>query len=140
MLDHIGIEVTDYEASRAFYDAALGAIGLEVIKTFTTPQGRRMAGYGPAATRKTDDAMDPHLPGKPELWIAEDEVARVPFHFAFRVPTRALVDAFYEAALAAGGKDNGGPGIRAHYHPDYYGAFVIDPDGYNVEAVCLAAG
>lgn len=75
-------------------------------------------------------------PGKPDFWITRGTPNQPPIHVAFRVDSRAMVDAFYQAGIAAGGRDNGGPGIRAHYHPDYYGAFVLDPDGHNIEAVC----
>jgi catechol 2,3-dioxygenase-like lactoylglutathione lyase family enzyme len=75
-------------------------------------------------------------PPKPDFWISSGTANKPPVHIAFRVPTREQVDAFYRAALAAGGTDNGAPGLRLHYHPNYYGAFVRDPDGHNIEAVC----
>jgi len=71
-----------------------------------------------------------------DFWISKGESNKPPIHIAFRVDNRALVDAFYKAAIAAGGLDNGAPGVRPHYHPDYYGAFVLDPDGHNIEGVC----
>ncbi|HKX40935.1 MAG TPA: VOC family protein, partial [Burkholderiaceae bacterium] len=74
-----------------------------------------------------------------DFWISQGSAIRPAIHVAFRVPTRAAVDAFYEAAMAAGGKDNGAPGLRPRYHPHYYGAFVLDPDGHNIEAVCHEA-
>jgi catechol 2,3-dioxygenase-like lactoylglutathione lyase family enzyme len=77
--------------------------------------------------------------GKPDFWISKGSSNKPPTHIAFRVTSRALVDAFYHAAIKAGGRDNGPPGLRPHYHPDYYGAFVLDPDGYNIEAVCHEA-
>lgn len=83
-----------------------------------------VAGYGEVAT------------GKPDFWIHAGTPNKPPVHIAFRVETRAAVDAFYKAALAAGGRDNGQPGLRPHYHPDYYGGFVLDLDGHNIEAVC----
>jgi catechol 2,3-dioxygenase-like lactoylglutathione lyase family enzyme len=75
-------------------------------------------------------------PPKPDFWIGQGAPNKPPIHIAFQVSRRALVDAFYHAALAAGGRDNGAPGLRPQYHPDYYGAFVLDPDGHNIEAVC----
>ncbi|WP_118185683.1 VOC family protein [Paraburkholderia phosphatilytica] len=124
MIDHTGVAVSDYSRSLAFYTAALGAIG--IVKLMEIPASvtghADTAGFGP--------------PGKPEFWISEGTPNRPPVHIAFRVDSRAAVDAFYQAAIAAGGRDNGAPGIRAHYHPDYYGAFVLDPDGHNIEAVC----
>jgi catechol 2,3-dioxygenase-like lactoylglutathione lyase family enzyme len=78
-------------------------------------------------------------PPKPDFWISRGNPNKPPIHVAFRVSSRAIVDAFFKAALAAGGKDNGAPGLRPHYHPNYYGAFVLDPDGHNIEAVCHAA-
>lgn len=116
MLDHVILNVTDIAAARAFHDAALAPLGLGVVMEFGTG-----AGYGTA--------------GKPEFWVAARDAPSAPVHVAFAAPDRATVDAFHAAALAAGGRDNGAPGIRAHYHPTYYGAFVLDPDGNNIEAV-----
>jgi catechol 2,3-dioxygenase-like lactoylglutathione lyase family enzyme len=116
MIDHIIIGVDDVDASRAFYERALAPLGMEVVMAM--PHG---AGFG--------------ADGKPWFWIADREQSG-PVHVAFSSPDRATVDAFYEAALAAGGRDNGGPGLRPQYHPAYYGAFVYDPDGNNIEAVC----
>ena len=76
------------------------------------------------------------MPPKPDFWIGGGKPNVPPIHVAFRAASRAQVDAFYRAALAAGGRDNGAPGLRPHYHPNYYGAFVLDPDGHNIEAVC----
>jgi catechol 2,3-dioxygenase-like lactoylglutathione lyase family enzyme len=115
-LDHIGLSVSDLASSRAFYVEALRPLGYEVIAEF-----KGVAGLG--------------AKGKPDLWIAEGE-AGSPIHIAFASPDRATVDAFHAAALQAGGKDNGPPGVRPHYHEHYYGAFAHDPDGNNVEAVC----
>jgi catechol 2,3-dioxygenase-like lactoylglutathione lyase family enzyme len=115
MLDHIVITVTDLDASRAFYERALAPFGHEVLLQFPG-----VAGIGSA--------------GKPEFWIREGE-AGPPVHVAFATD-RPTVDAFHGAALAAGGRYNGGPGVREIYHPHYYGAFVLDPDGHNIEAVC----
>lgn len=126
MIDHTGVTVSNYEKSRAFYLAALGAIGF--VKNMEFPASvtgsTDVAGFGP--------------PEKPEFWISGGTPQQPPVHVAFRVDSRAEVEAFYQAAIAAGGRDNGAPGIRAHYHPNYYGAFVLDPDGHNIEAVCHA--
>src|SRR4051794_4533613 len=115
MIDHIGIHVTDLARSKAFYERALAPLGYALVMTW-----EQFAGFGVA--------------GKPDFWIGVETV-RDKVHVAFRAKGRAEVRAFYEAALAAGGKDNGPPGMRPHYHQDYYGAFVLDPDGHNVEAV-----
>lgn len=124
MIDHIGIGVSDFARSRAFYIQALGAIGLEMVLEFPASEadGCDVAGFGP--------------PGKPEFWIAGTPPNDPRVHVAFQVDSHADVDAFHLAALSAGGRDNGAPGIREHYHPDYYAAFVLDPDGHNIEAVC----
>ena len=124
MIDHTGVSVSDYSKSLAFYTAALGAIG--IVKIMEIPASvtgdTDVAGFGP--------------PGKAEFWIGKGTPNQPPIHIAFRVDSRAAVDAFYQAAIAAGGRDNGAPGVRAYYHPDYYGAYVLDPDGHNIEAVC----
>jgi catechol 2,3-dioxygenase-like lactoylglutathione lyase family enzyme len=119
MFDHIALNVRDYAASRAFYERALAPLGYGVAMD--------MSQYD-AAAFGTDD--------KPVLWIVQREPYGTGTHLAFRCEERATVDAFHAAALAAGGSDNGAPGIREQYHPTYYGAFVLDPDGNNVEAVC----
>lgn len=123
MIDHTGIPVSDPAKAKAFYDAAMGALGAKILMTVPSEftGGKWVAGYG----RK-----------KPDFWLNESDAIGPGRHYAFTASTRAEVDAFYTAALAAGGRDNGPPGIRAHYHPDYYGAFVFDPDGNNIEAVC----
>ncbi len=120
MFDHVGLNVRDYQKSRAFYEQALAPLGYRVVMAF---DGWKGAGFG-----TSDD--------KPEFWIMEREPYGTATHVAFHCEDRATVDAFHAAALGAGGKDNGPPGIREHYHPTYYGAFVHDPDGNNVEAVC----
>lgn len=124
MIDHTGYNVSDPKKSRAFYDAALRPLGISVQMEVPPEHtgGKVVVGYGEA--------------GKPDFWLAEATVNEPRLHIAFRANKRADVDAFYAAALANGGTDNGPPGIRAHYHPNYYGAFVRDPDGHNVEAVC----
>ena len=123
MIDHLGITVSDFTRSKRFYEQALAPLGYGVMMEFPTPQGGHVAGLGELCTQK------------PDFWLASGEV-RGTNHVAFVAKSRADVDAFYRAALAAGGRDNGGPGLRTEYHPNYYGAFVYDPDGHNIEAVC----
>jgi catechol 2,3-dioxygenase-like lactoylglutathione lyase family enzyme len=118
MIDHTGVIVGSFEASRRFYAAALAPLGYELLLEFHAS----VAGFGE--------------PGKPDFWIAQGEPNTPRIHVAFRADTRREVDAFYEAALGAGARDNGAPGLKAQYHPDYDGAFVLDPDGHNIEAVC----
>ena len=125
MLDHIGFAVSSYGKSKAFYKAALKPLGMSLIMEVTA----EMTGDFAAAGFGKD--------GKPFFWISESKKPVGNLHIAL-TGSRAQVDAFYKAALAAGGKDNGPPGIRAHYHSNYYGAFVHDPDGHNLEAVCHA--
>lgn len=127
MIDHTGVVVSDFEKSKQFYGAALAPIGIELLVEFPA-----------AVTGHTDVAGYGEAP-KPEFWIARGNPNTPPLHVAFRVGTRTLVDAFHRAALKAGGTDNGAPGLRQHYHPNYYGAFVLDPDGHNVEVVCHEA-
>ncbi len=121
MIDHLGIPVKDIAASRRFYEAALAPLGYRVL-------GEETNGLGNNVVLMGVDEVD--------FVIADGEPVTDGTHFAFRVETRAAVDGFHAAALAAGGRDNGAPGIRERYHPNYYAAFVIDPDGMNVEAVC----
>ena len=118
MIDHVGLNVRDYPASRAFFEQTLAPLGYRVVMAFDE---WKAAGFG------TDE--------KPVFWIAEREPTGTGTHVAFVCPDRATVDAFHSAALAAGGIDNGLPGLREHYHPTYYGAFVHDLDGNNIEAV-----
>lgn len=125
MLDHIGVDVRDLKASRAFYEAALAPLGYRVIQELSAEQ----TGANPIVMFGIE---------APEFVIAEDKAPGLGNHFAFRAQTRAAVDAFHAAALKAGGKDNGGPGLRPNYGPTYYAAFVFDPDGFNIEAVCHA--
>jgi catechol 2,3-dioxygenase-like lactoylglutathione lyase family enzyme len=125
MLDHVGFAVADAERSRRFYEQALAPLGITLIMTVGpehTPSGGTAHGFGSE--------------GKPYFWFGDKERVGEGTHVAFVADGRADVDAFYEAALAAGGRDNGAPGLRPHYHPDYYGAFILDPDGLNIEAVC----
>ncbi|WP_157217642.1 VOC family protein [Flavisphingomonas formosensis] len=124
MIDHIGFPVSDFEISYAFYLAALAPIGVEPLITVTPEQSGSGTHVGFGAG------------GHPFFWIGSDGAPAGATHVAFTVESRALVDAFHKAALAAGGRDNGAPGIRPHYHANYYGAFVLDPDGNNIEAVC----
>lgn len=125
MLDHIGLSVADFAKSKAFYDAVMPTIGASCVMAVTaadiggTYEG---AGYG--------------IGGKPSFWIGTGGRTQGSLHIAFVAESRSAVDAFHAAALAAGGTDNGPPGIRTHYHPNYYGAFVLDLDGHNIEAVC----
>lgn len=124
MIDHMGVSVSDFEKSKAFYIKALTAIGYALLMEF------------PSAVTGSTDVAGFGEPPKPDFWISKGAPNQPPMHVAFRVNNRALVDAFYREAIAAGGRDNGAPGIRPHYHQDYYGAFVLDPDGHNIEAVC----
>jgi catechol 2,3-dioxygenase-like lactoylglutathione lyase family enzyme len=126
MLDHIGVEVSDFARSRAFYEAALEPLGIGLLMEFE--------GVGAGFGKQTEDGP------KPFFWIGER--GRPPVsgaHVAFGVRSTEQVDAFHAAALTAGGTDNGAPGPRPVYHPGYYGAFVLDPDGNNIEAVCYTA-
>ena len=126
MIDHIGFPVSDYVRAKAFYNQALAPLGYSLIIEVMQDDrpGEPAAGFG--------------TNGKPDFWIGGEGALNKPVHIAILAKDRATVDAFYKAALAAGGRDNGAPGIRAHYHPNYYGAFVLDPDGHNIEAVCHA--
>ena len=123
MLDHIGFPVSDFARSVAFYDAVLAPLGARRIMEVTAEMtgGAAHAGYGVQ---------------KPDFWIGTGDALKGRLHVAFSAESRAAVDAFYAAAMAAGATDNGPPGLRPHYHPNYYGAFVLDPDGHNIEAVC----
>ena len=128
IIDHLGFPVADYERAKAFYVAALEPLGITLV-TEVGPRGTqgkvRACGFGKA--------------GKPEFWIGNEGKTTPPLHVAFLADTRAAVRSFYDAAIKAGGRDNGLPGLRPHYHPNYYGAFVFDLDGHNVEAVCHKA-
>lgn len=126
MIDHTGIVVADFAAAKTFYQQALAPLGYRLIMEVPShlTGGVGVAGFGEG--------------GKPDFWVTGGEPNRPPLHVAIAAATRAQVDAFYQAALAAGGRDNGAPGLRPHYHPDYYGAFVLDADGHNIEAVCHA--
>jgi catechol 2,3-dioxygenase-like lactoylglutathione lyase family enzyme len=125
MLDHVGFSVADYGKAKSFYEKALKPLGISVVME-VTPE---MAGE------------DVHAAGfgegqKPYFWIGTGDKPKGGQHVAFAAASRQAVDEFYRAAIAAGGRDNGKPGLRPIYHPDYYAAFVFDPDGNNIEAVC----
>ncbi len=126
MIDHTGVAVSDAQVSRRFYEAALAPLGYQVLMEVPVEHtgGIVVLGLG--------------VPPKPDFWLRQGTPQNPPLHVAFRAEDRAAVDAFHRAALAAGGKDNGAPGLRPHYHSGYYGAFVRDPDGHNVEACCHA--
>ena len=128
MIDHTGFNVSDPKKSRAFYESALAPLGYRVLMEIPVEHtgGKVVLGMG--------------VPPKPDFWLAEGAPQTPRMHIAFLADSRAQVDEFYKAALAAGGKDNGPPGPRAHYHPHYYGAFVLDPDGHNIEAVIHTPG
>lgn len=127
MIDHVGVSVSDFSKSKEFYTKALAPLGYTLLMEI------------PAAVTGHADVAGFGEPQKPDFWISKGTPNVPPLHAAFGAGTRALVDAFYHAAIDAGGHDNGAPGPRPHYHPDYYGAFVLDPDGHNIEAVCHSA-
>ena len=124
MIDHTGVLVSDFEKSKRFYQQALAPLGYAMLSEFSAEVTRHtdVAGFGAG--------------GASDFWISRGTPNNPPVHIAFRAADRAMVEAFYHAAIGAGGKDNGAPGLRQHYHPGYYGAFVLDPDGHNIEAVC----
>lgn len=126
MIDHMGIRSANIVAARRFYDAALAPLGASVVHQVPLDRtgGRVVLGYGRAM---------------PQFFVNQGETASEAQHIAFTARTRAEVDAFHHAAMAAGGRDNGGPGLRPEYHRHYYGAFVLDPDDNNIEAVCHQA-
>lgn len=126
MIDHLGLSVSDYEAAKAFYSKALAPLDYSLIMEVTAEQTGHTAAAGFGAG------------GKPDFWIGGEGAMNKPVHVAILAKDRATVDAFYKAAMTAGGRDNGPPGLRPHYHANYYGAFVLDPDGHNIEAVCHA--
>lgn len=126
MIDHVTFGVRDFARSTAFYDLALAPLGVTRLFEAEDDADRvRLAGYGDT---------------RPWFWLAEERATSGLLHVALSAETPRLVDAFHKAALEAGGTDNGAPGLRPHYHPGYYAAFVLDPDGHNIEAVCHAAG
>ena len=123
-VDHTSLSVSDFAKAKAFYSAALAPLGITVLREV------------PKALTGSVDAAGLGSNGKPFFWLADAGKTSPRIHIAFTANSRAEVDAFYKAAIAAGGTDNGPPGVRAMYHPTYYGAFVLDADGHNVEAVC----
>ncbi len=127
MIDHLTFGVRDFARSTGFYDRALAPLGVKRLFDVPTEHtaGARTTGYG-------DD--------RPWLWLADKNPTSGLMHVAIQASSRAAVDAFHREALAAGGRDNGAPGLRPYYHPDYYGAFILDPDGHNIEAVCHTPG
>jgi len=126
VLDHVGFPVSDYERAKAFYRQALAPLGYELLmEVRQSDNDYPAAGFG--------------IAGKPDVWIGGEGGLNRPLHVALTAKDRASVNGFYHAAIAAGGKDNGPPGLRPHYHANYYAAFVFDPDGHNIEAVCHAA-
>jgi catechol 2,3-dioxygenase-like lactoylglutathione lyase family enzyme len=125
VIDHLGFPVSDYARSKAFYAQALAPLGYELVMEI---EGAHTESQAPAAGFGQ--------PGKPDFWIGGEGGLKMPVHVAILAADRASVDAFHVAALRAGGRDNGAPGFRAHYHAKYYAAFVLDPDGHNIEAVC----
>ena len=127
MFDHIGLPVRDLARSKAFYERALAPLGVGPVMEL-----------GPEVTGETSFVGFGRA-GKPRFWITSGGPLVGVLHVAFGAETREAVVAFHAAALAAGGIDNGGPGLRPHYHANYFGAFVFDPDGHNVEAVCHRA-
>jgi len=127
MLDHIGFKVSNFVASKSFYERVLAPLGYGLVMEVTpemTGTDACHAGFGAV--------------GKPSFWISPGGTRHDRLHIALVAKSREAVDAFHSTALAAGAQDNGPPGIRAQYHPNYYGAFVLDPDGHNIEAVCHA--
>jgi catechol 2,3-dioxygenase-like lactoylglutathione lyase family enzyme len=127
MLDHVGLAVTDFERSKSFFIEALAPLEMALLMEVTADQtgGDAHAGFG--------------VDGRPFFWIGNGKRPVGALHVAFTAASRSQVDAFYQAALRAGGRDNGGPGLRPHYHPNHYAAFILDPDGNNIEAVCRRA-
>lgn len=125
MIDHLGIRVADFDRAKAFYDGALAPLGAKLLMMVPEEHtgGTKVGGYGR---------------DRPVFWLHEASGSGESKHVAFAARSRAEADAFYAAALSAGGRDNGAPGLRPHYHAHYYGAFVFDPDGNNIEAVCHA--
>jgi catechol 2,3-dioxygenase-like lactoylglutathione lyase family enzyme len=134
MIDHLGLPVSDLARATEFYRIALEPLGYGIVMQVSAAETGHGGAVGFGAPGKAADFQS----GKPSFWIGEGERLPGHIHVAFIAPSRAAVDAFYRAALAAGGKDNGKPGLRPHYHANYYGAFVLDLDGNNIEAVCHA--
>jgi catechol 2,3-dioxygenase-like lactoylglutathione lyase family enzyme len=128
IIDHIGFGVSDYERAKDFYGKVLAPLGITLVMEVPpdqNPAGAPACGFGR---------------GKPDFWIGGEGKTSPRMHIAFTAESRAQVRAFYDTALAAGATDNGAPGLRPQYHPNYYGAFVLDLDGHNIEAVCHKPG
>jgi catechol 2,3-dioxygenase-like lactoylglutathione lyase family enzyme len=125
MLDHLGFVVSEYDRAKRFYTVALAPLSISLI-TEVTPEQTGLLGYHAGFGSE----------GKPFFWIGNQGRPITGLHVAFEAKSRKIVDQFYREALRIGGRDNGTPGLRPHYHANYYGAFVLDPDGNNVEAVC----
>jgi catechol 2,3-dioxygenase-like lactoylglutathione lyase family enzyme len=123
MIDHMSLHVTDFEKSIDFYKKALAPLGYSVLVNL------------PVSVTKTTDVAGLGVAPKSDFWIIRSQTPNPPLHIAFRANSNAQVDEFYKAALEAGGTDNGAPGPRPHYHEGYYGGFVLDPEGNNIEAV-----
>jgi catechol 2,3-dioxygenase-like lactoylglutathione lyase family enzyme len=134
MIDHMGLPVANLARATEFYLRALAPLGYGLVMEVSAVETGHGAAVGFGAPGKAGDFQR----GKPSFWIGEGERLGGHIHVAFVAPSRAAVEAFYRASLAAGGKDNGPPGLRPHYHENYYAAFVLDPDGNNIEAVCHA--
>jgi catechol 2,3-dioxygenase-like lactoylglutathione lyase family enzyme len=128
MIDHTGIDMSDPARSRRFYEAALAPLGYAVLMEIPKEHTGGVVVFGMGVAPK------------PDFWLHEGTPQKPRVHIAFRAKDRAVVDAFYRAAMEAGGTDNGPPGLRPHYHANYYGAFVLDPDGHNIEACCHEPG
>jgi len=126
VIDHIGLSVSDFPRSRAFYLKALAPLGYDAVMDVTAEQSGGYQGTGFGKDKR------------PYFWIGSGGARDGSIHIALAAASRSEVDRFHAAAIAAGARDNGAPGLRPHYHPNYYGAFVLDPDGYNIEAVCHA--
>jgi catechol 2,3-dioxygenase-like lactoylglutathione lyase family enzyme len=128
MLDHVGIPVSDYQKSKAFYMQVLRPLGYDLVLEVESEEtgGASQAGFGAG--------------GKPQFWIGTGTPLKGRVHFAFVAKNRDAVRKFYDAAMKAGGRDHGAPGLRPHYHENYYSAFVLDLDGQNIEAVCHDPG
>lgn len=120
IIDHAGFVVSDFDLSKRFYVEVLKTLGIDMLADFAIGRDRH-AGFGK---------------DRPTFWIGDGKPQRGTMHIAFTAASRAEVNAFYSVAISMGGRDNGAPGVRAHYHPNYYGAFIFDPDGHNIEAVC----
>jgi catechol 2,3-dioxygenase-like lactoylglutathione lyase family enzyme len=125
MFDHIGFPVSDYGKSKSFYERALAPLGYGLMVEVT-----------PQMTGGVDTHAGFGANGQPQFWIGTGQALQGRLHVCFAAESRAQVDAFHAAALAAGGADNGAPGLRRHYHDNYYGGFALDPDGHNIEAAC----